>query len=435
MKKTIIYSLITSLLLLGCSPQIPDILVSEDSFAEQQVANNSLPEEFPSEVKQVELVEQSFQPDPEAFVISFVVDPFSLTANINVTDYETSTKNIYPDYSLDCDGDGIFEQKNLRSSTKCIYTTLGRHRMQLKGFVPLLTLRDISKNVIIEQWGKIPWYTMSSFGALCEYLTISAKDAPDLSRVRSMSDMFIGSGFNSPIEHWDVSNVEDMNRMFSHAKKFNQPLNGWNVSNVTDMSRMFSHAINFNQPLNEWNVSNVTDMSRMFYYAESFDQPLNSWDVSNVKKMNGMFYEASSFNSPIGNWNVSSVTSFANMFTNATLFNQPIGNWKPQKSNMVRMFSGAEHFNQDLSQWNFDDKNLRGFFLYARSYNHRATLKKIEKGCEDGSIKEIDSYDDLFNTPSLTSAFTSVEPIEQPIRATFPHHQKIAQNSQAVHKD
>ena len=45
--------------------------------------------------------------------------------------------------------------------------------------------------------------------------------------------------FNQPLDKWDVSNVEDMFRMFDNCKKFNQPLNSWNVSNVTNMSGMF----------------------------------------------------------------------------------------------------------------------------------------------------------------------------------------------------
>ncbi len=51
------------------------------------------------------------------------------------------------------------------------------------------------------------------------------------------------------------------------------------VSNVTDMNNMFSNAHAFNQPLSSWDVSNVTDMSSMFNGASAFNQPLASWDV------------------------------------------------------------------------------------------------------------------------------------------------------------
>ena len=113
------------------------------------------------------------------------------------------------------------------------------------------------------------------------------------------------------INNWDVSNVTNMDSLFSGsvsgAQSFNQPLNNWNVSKVTDMYGMFANARAFNQPLNKWDVSNVTNMQEMFREAVSFNQPLNKWNVSNVEYMGGMFYDASSFNQPLNNWNVSSV--------------------------------------------------------------------------------------------------------------------------------
>ena len=66
-------------------------------------------------------------------------------------------------------------------------------------------------------------------------------------------------------------------------------INNWDVSNVTNMNDMFSNAENFNQPLNNWDVSNVTDMSYMFYNAKKFNQSLNNWYVSNVITMDYIF--------------------------------------------------------------------------------------------------------------------------------------------------
>ena len=51
--------------------------------------------------------------------------------------------------------------------------------------------------------------------------------------------MFNGSGFNQPIEGWDVSSVTNMSSMF-YTSSFNQPIGDWNVSSVTNMSGMFS---------------------------------------------------------------------------------------------------------------------------------------------------------------------------------------------------
>ena len=51
-----------------------------------------------------------------------------------------------------------------------------------------------------------------------------------------------------------------MYQMFYKASGFNQPLNNWDVSSVTNMQQMFDAATSFNQDLSDWDVSNVTTM-------------------------------------------------------------------------------------------------------------------------------------------------------------------------------
>ena len=57
--------------------------------------------------------------------------------------------------------------------------------------------------------------------------------------------------------------------MFKNALLFNRPLDGWNVSQVQDISKMFFNAVAFNQNLCMWNVCEVSNMS-------SFYQPLDN---------------------------------------------------------------------------------------------------------------------------------------------------------------
>jgi surface protein len=148
------------------------------------------------------------------------------------------------------------------------------------------------------------------------------------------------------ISDWDVSEVTDMNRLFSSnsnygsgESSFNEDIGNWDTSNVKTMIKMFDGATSFNQPIGNWDVSNVTNMSFMFYGATSFNQPIGDWDVSNVTYMNGMFYGATLFNQPIGSWDVSNVSYMNGMFFRASSFNQPIGNWDVSKAtNMNRMF-------------------------------------------------------------------------------------------------
>jgi surface protein len=61
------------------------------------------------------------------------------------------------------------------------------------------------------------------------------------------------------------------------------------VSNVGNMERMFSYAEIFNQPIGNWDVSNTTRMAEMFWRAEAFNQDLSSWDVSSVSRMRNIF--------------------------------------------------------------------------------------------------------------------------------------------------
>ena len=110
----------------------------------------------------------------------------------------------------------------------------------------------------------------------------------------------------TPIGHWDVSKVTDMNQLFFETS-FNEPIGSWNVSNVTNMNRMFQNATEFNQPIGSWNVSNVTNMNHMFQNAAAFNQPIGSWNVSKAmvaRNMSNMFDDAESFGQPLFAWNV-----------------------------------------------------------------------------------------------------------------------------------
>ena len=326
--------------LLSCSPNTSDPNLSSASAQQNRDPHGS---ETTDPIAQVmEKHEHSepetpaqnikpFQPDPEAFIVSFDLTSHARTVQIDTTSLPIHLKeeDRYGDYSLDCDGDGIFEQTHLNGNATCIYEHPGHYHIQIKGVIPRIFLSSISDTIDVEQWGNIQWKTMAFMGSNCTHLTISAKDAPDLSHVTSMAGMFWDATyFNSPIEHWDVSHV--------------------------------------------------TDMRNLFFLVQSFNQPLNAWDVSHVEDMERMFYGASAFNSPIDRWNVSKVKSFREMFSNATAFNQSLQTWRPRKANMRRMFYHAESFNQDLSHWNFKDKQLVGFFIGASSFEHQPTLDKIQ---------------------------------------------------------
>lgn len=147
----------------------------------------------------------------------------------------------------------------------------------------------------------------------------------DVSNVTNMEGMFsaeeniIPVSYTHELGYWDVSNVTNMKLMF-YGKANRQQLNSsgienWNVSNVTDMSLMFKQSIvisvnsGFNLDIGNWNVGVVTNMDSMFRGAVKFNQDLSSWNVSNVTNMFEMFRQASDFNQDISNWDVSNVVN------------------------------------------------------------------------------------------------------------------------------
>ena len=107
-------------------------------------------------------------------------------------------------------------------------------------------------------------------------------------------------------------------------------ISNWDTSGVTEMKALFYPGYRdgeskidtslFNEDISRWNVSNVNDMSRLFENCLHFNQDISSWDVSNVTSMQGMFKGCNNFNQDIGKWNIDNVRSFSNMFKKATSF-------------------------------------------------------------------------------------------------------------------
>ena len=164
-------------------------------------------------------------------------------------------------------GDGSSESEQTGNATHT-YASAGDYTVSIGGLFPRIYFNntgDKTKIRDVTQWGDIAWTSM--WGAFwgASNLTVTATDAPDLSRVTSMS------------------------AMFREATSFNQDIGGWNTASVTNMSAMFQNATSFNQDINRWNTGAVTDMTNMFFNVTSFNQAVGDWNVGAVRNMENMF--------------------------------------------------------------------------------------------------------------------------------------------------
>ncbi len=345
--------------------------------------------------------------------------PFITTWEVTSNSLDITIPTVGSGYNYTIDfGDGTV-QNNVTGDITHTYSVQGIYTITISGDFPRIRFAnssirsDIPKKIkSINQWGDIKWTSMEKAFARCHNLVINALDAPDLSQVTDMSNMFNDAkALNSnSINHWNVSKVENMNGLFNKAETFNSPLNSWDVSNVTDMSSMFGSASSFNQPLNSWNVANVTNTANMFH-SSAYDQPLNNWNVSNVTDMTGMF-SSTKFNQPLNNWNVSSVSTMNQMFFKALKFNQPIGNWNV--SNVLYMegvFEKANVFNQTLDTWNVSNVvTMKSMFSGAKAFNQPLNTWNVSSVLSMMNMfYEADSFNQPLNnwdTTGLTGAYS-----------------------------
>ncbi|NME70897.1 BspA family leucine-rich repeat surface protein [Flammeovirga aprica] len=248
-----------------------------ESFAERQ----SLVDKFGWTINDGGLCEEVLAED---FVI--VVD--GSTTEISFPSVSTASS-----FAIDWENNGNWETITTNGTLAHSYTTAPdtiRIRGELNHFQAPKSIIDVV------QWGSTNFTSMVKSFYDCEKLEkFTATDAPDL------------------------SSVSDMTQMFAEASSFNSDLSTWDVSSVVKMGSMFAGASSFNCDLRSWNVSSVVTMGRMFYQASSFNCDLSNWDVSSVGYMGWMFHQASLFNCDLSNWDVSKVTSMVNMLTDSGL--------------------------------------------------------------------------------------------------------------------
>ena len=126
------------------------------------------------------------------------------------------------------------------------------------------------------------------------------------------------------IETGNLGNVTEAtikNRSFMFQEATNLIFLDIETNDTINMNGMFKDAKNFNSPINEWDVSKVEDMSEMFRGAESFNQPLDEWKLHKLLYTNHMFNGARSFKKNIRAWIQTAIfhSEYKSMYANCPI--------------------------------------------------------------------------------------------------------------------
>ncbi len=300
-------------------------------------------------------------------------------------------------YTVDW-GDGNTDTGVTSSSPNThTYASPGTYTVTISGSFPRFFFNnagDKGKLLSVEQWGDIVWNRLSFFG--CSNLQVTAADAPDLSGVTDISNMFRDcTSLTGGVSNWNTENIVFMLNVFMGATSFNGDIGNWNTSNVENMSSMFAQCTVFNQDIGNWNTAKVKFFNSMFIDARHFNQDIGNWNTSSAIDMNGMFFQAFDFNQDISGWNTSNVTNMRVTFYRALAFDQDISSWNTSNVTIMKSMFFASPFNQDISSWDVS-KVTDMDFMFAQS--------GFDQDLSNWDVSGVTTMVDIFDLSALSSA-------------------------------
>ncbi|MEM1325496.1 MAG: BspA family leucine-rich repeat surface protein [Bacteroidota bacterium] len=289
----------------------------------------------------------------------FVTDTSSNTISLTIP-LQSGTYNF--DYSWRLQFDTFAIISGTHTNADGDFTTTfpfpGTYRLEITGEFPHLRGYPANQLLDVIQWGDIEWRDFGNMFQGWPGVSFSATDAPDLSQVANMRQLFLS------------------------ARNFDDDLDDWNTSNVTNMAQVFEQATNFNGNITTWDVSDVTFFFRMFKDTEKFNQNISSWDMSSANNVERMFDNADDFNQPIGEWDVSNVTKFRRMLASMSDFNQPLGKWKFRSNADFSQFTSGtngvscENWSSTILGWNFSNPTLQNLQINGFNEDYDAVASR-----------------------------------------------------------
>lgn len=172
--------------------------------------------------------------------------PFIMSVKTDNAGTSTSTQFTIPtfgagyNYRVEYDGNILLNQTG---NVTLEFGVAGTYDVKIYGDFPQIYFNntgDKSKLVDIKQWGSIAWSSMQGAFWGCNSLTaVTATDAPDLSNVTVMSNMFrsCSSLTTLDVSNWNVSSVINMSNMFRQCTSLTAlDVSLWNVVLVTNFT-------------------------------------------------------------------------------------------------------------------------------------------------------------------------------------------------------
>lgn len=163
----------------------------------------------------------------------------------------------------------------------------------------------------------MPWTSNS------DTLTSVDLSAYDISGYDTLQGMFARRKNLTTIiglDKWDTSNIIDMRWLFKSTQFTDlEQLRNWGISNVTEIQNMFSpHTTNIDA-LSNWDVSKVNNAAYLFAHCDQIQDftPISNWELGkNADKLNltEMFHNSSMEFVDLSKWNIKEDTTTERMF-------------------------------------------------------------------------------------------------------------------------
>ena len=166
------------------------------------------------------------------------------TSNSTSITLPIKTSFLTPLYHVDWDNDGILDEFNITGEITHDFLIPGTYTIRLYGRIPTIQMAgsgDEEKIISIDQWGTNTWKSFSNSFKNAINVVNNATDAPDLSALTSISQMFSGAssvGLGTANWNWNTSTITSMLRTFSFATSFDANIGSWNIENVTSIFAM-----------------------------------------------------------------------------------------------------------------------------------------------------------------------------------------------------